>query len=111
MQITITINVKQDACTVSHMLTHLLYACTPPGRVPACHAQVPIGSWVVVRPGDRVPLDGRVVSGTSLLDEAMLTGETRAVSKDVGAEVFGGTINVGQGTLVVSWVGRGSKTG
>ncbi len=47
-----------------------------PGR-PA--AQVPLGGVVLVRPGDRVPLDGRVVSGASATDESMITGEPAAV--------------------------------
>ncbi len=55
--------------------------------------QVAIGSVFVVHPGDRVPLDGRVVSGQSEVDESSLTGESAPVPKTVGTDVFGGTIN------------------
>lgn len=52
-----------------------------------------IGDHVLVRPGERVPLDGTVVEGKSTLDESSLTGESLPVSKGVGACVFAGTIN------------------
>jgi Cd2+/Zn2+-exporting ATPase len=52
-----------------------------------------IGDHVLVRPGERVPLDGVVVEGKSTLDESSLTGESLPVSKGVGASVFAGTIN------------------
>ena len=48
---------------------------------------------VQVRPGDRVPVDGEVVEGTSYVDESMITGEPVPVAKSAGAEVVGGTIN------------------
>jgi Cd2+/Zn2+-exporting ATPase len=53
-----------------------------------------------VRPGDRLPLDGRVVSGSSEINQAPITGESRAVGKSPGSEVFAGTIN-GDGSLEV----------
>lgn len=56
-------------------------------------AQVARGTRVVVRPGDRVPLDGRVVEGFSALDQAAVTGESTPVSKGPGDDVFTGTIN------------------
>lgn len=46
-----------------------------------------MNSMLVVRPGDRVPVDGIVVSGESSVDESMLTGESRAVPKQGGSEV------------------------
>ena len=52
-----------------------------------------VGDRVVVRPGERVPLDGVVVEGQSSLDEASLTGESIPVSKKSGDSVFAGTIN------------------
>jgi cation transport ATPase len=59
--------------------------------VPA-DALVP-GDRMVIRPGDKVPTDGRVVEGGSSFDESMLTGESAPVGKTVGDEVFGATIN------------------
>ncbi len=51
------------------------------------------GDDVVVRPGERVPVDGLIVSGASDVDESMLTGESMPVSKGVGDSVVGGTVN------------------
>ena len=51
------------------------------------------GDIVLVRPGERIPVDGVVVSGSSAVDESMLTGEPMPVSKSVGDRVVGGTIN------------------
>jgi Cd2+/Zn2+-exporting ATPase len=62
--------------------------------------QVPVGARFVVRPGDRVPLDGRVVEGTGGVDQAPITGESVPVEKGPGDEVFAGTIN-GDGALTV----------
>ena len=55
---------------------------------------VNIGDIVVVRPGDKVPLDGHVVSGSSSINQASITGESVPVLKEVGDEVFSGTVNV-----------------
>jgi P-type Cu+ transporter len=64
------------------------------------------GDILLVRPGDRVPLDGEVVEGSSHVDESMLTGEPQPVAKAVGAQVFGGTVNgTGSFRLRVSRVG------
>ena len=54
---------------------------------------VAVGDVFVVRPGDRIPLDGNVVSGESAVDEASLTGESVPVDKAPGDAVYGGTIN------------------
>lgn len=54
---------------------------------------VKVGDVVVVRPGERVPVDGVVTDGASFVDESMLTGEPIPVEKTVGAEVTGGTLN------------------
>ncbi|WP_147075603.1 heavy metal translocating P-type ATPase, partial [Meiothermus hypogaeus] len=55
--------------------------------------QVVVGDEVVVRPGDRVPVDGVVISGQSYVDESMITGEPIPVAKTPGAKVVGGTVN------------------
>ncbi|CAI0713607.1 heavy metal translocating P-type ATPase [Serratia quinivorans] len=55
--------------------------------------QVTLGDIVLVRPGEKVPVDGEVVEGTSYVDESMITGEPVPVQKGVGADVVGGTIN------------------
>jgi len=51
------------------------------------------GDIVVVRPGEKIPVDGAIVEGSSYVDESMITGEPVPVSKNAGAEVVGGTIN------------------
>ncbi len=48
---------------------------------------------IVVRPGEKIPTDGMIESGTSAVDESMLTGESIPVDKETGSEVYGGTIN------------------
>jgi len=58
-----------------------------------------VGDRIIVRPGERIPVDGIVETGTSDLDESMLTGESVPVSKQPGDEVFGATVN-GRGSLV-----------
>src|SRR5512143_2085269 len=51
------------------------------------------GDIVLVRPGDRIPVDGRVLEGRSAADESLLTGESLPVEKGPGDEVVGGTLN------------------
>lgn len=56
-------------------------------------AQVQIDDVVLVRPGEKIPVDGEVITGVSTVDEAMVTGESIPVSKQPGDEVIGATIN------------------
>jgi Cu+-exporting ATPase len=56
--------------------------------------QVRVADLVQVRPGERVPVDGKVATGSSRVDESMLTGESMPVAKAAGDDVFGATINV-----------------
>jgi Cu+-exporting ATPase len=56
-------------------------------------AAVAAGDLVVVRPGEKIPVDGVVVEGASSVDESMLTGESLPVPKEAGAEVWGATLN------------------
>lgn len=62
--------------------------------------QVQVGDIVLVRPGEKVPVDGAVVAGHSAIDESMLTGESMPVEKTAGSRVFGATMNM-QGSLEV----------
>ncbi|MCD0156167.1 MULTISPECIES: heavy metal translocating P-type ATPase [unclassified Deinococcus] len=55
--------------------------------------EVLVGDLISVRPGEKIPVDGEVVSGNSFVDESMITGEPIPVSKQTGAPVVGGTIN------------------
>jgi Cu+-exporting ATPase len=55
--------------------------------------EVVVGDTVVIRPGDKVPVDGAVRKGASAVDESMITGESIPVEKHVGDEVIGGTLN------------------
>ena len=66
--------------------------------VPA--AEIRVGSHIIIRPGDKLPLDGRVAAGESEVNQAPITGESVPVFKTVGDEVFAGTIN-GEGALDV----------
>src|SRR5436305_1332404 len=66
--------------------------------VPA--AEIRVGSHIIIRPGDKLPLDGRVAAGESEVNQAPITGESVPVFKSEGDEVFAGTIN-GEGALDV----------
>jgi Cu+-exporting ATPase len=73
---------------------------------------VQVGDHVIVRPGERIPMDGIVTAGASAVDESMLTGEPMPVAKKVGDEVIGATINTtGSVTFRVTRVGRDSALG
>jgi Cu+-exporting ATPase len=75
--------------------------------VPLEHVQV--GDRLRVRPGERVPVDGVVVEGTTTVDEAMVTGEPMPVEKAAASRVTGGTVN-GTGTFVMEAQRVGSDT-
>lgn len=63
---------------------------------------VRVGSRLMVVPGDRVPLDGKIERGRSAFDEAPITGESRPVEKGPGDEVFAGTVNGDEAVVVVT---------
>ncbi|MBN4666644.1 copper-translocating P-type ATPase [Pandoraea nosoerga] len=71
--------------------------------------QVKVGDWVVVRAGERVPVDGVIRRGASQLDESLLTGEPLPIDKGEGDTVVGGSIN-GAGTLRVETTAVGADT-
>lgn len=68
--------------------------------------QLKVGDKVLIKPGEKVPVDGTVVEGTSSVNESMLTGESKPITKKPGNEVIGGSIN-GEAAFVV----RVEKTG
>lgn len=76
-------------------------------RVPI--SMLSVEDLVEIRPGERVPVDGVVIDGRSEVDEAALTGESRPVQKEEGAEVIGGTMNL-FGALVVKITRTGKDT-
>lgn len=59
-----------------------------------------IGDVIMVKPGERIPMDGRVQAGISAVNQAPITGESKLIDKDVGSEIFAGSIN-GQGVLEI----------
>jgi Cu2+-exporting ATPase len=68
--------------------------------------QLKVGDKVLIKPGEKVPVDGTVVEGTSSVNESMLTGESKPITKKPGNEVIGGSIN-GEAAFIV----RVEKTG
>ncbi|MER0122801.1 heavy metal translocating P-type ATPase [Streptococcus sp. ZJ93] len=84
----------------SEAIQHLLSLTPPTARVlrNGQESDVPlelvmVGEQLLVRPGEKIPVDGEISEGQSTVDEAMLTGESLPVSKTVGDSVFGGSIN------------------
>ncbi|KKG06521.1 heavy metal translocating P-type ATPase [Methanosarcina mazei] len=71
--------------------------------------QLRIGDKVLVKPGEKVPVDGTVVKGASSVNESMLTGESEPVTKTEGSEVIGGSIN-GEAAFVVEVKKTGKDT-
>lgn len=71
--------------------------------------EVVLDDLVVVRPGERIPVDGLVIEGRSHVDEALITGESEAVNKAVGNRVTGGAVNL-DGVLLVRTTAIGAET-
>jgi Cu+-exporting ATPase len=71
--------------------------------------RVAVGDLVVVRPGDRVAVDGEIVDGRSHIDESLITGESLPVAKSAGDQVTGGSINA-EGALTVRTTAIGTET-
>lgn len=72
-------------------------------------AQVELGESIEVRPGEQVPVDGKVLEGSSFVDESMMSGEPLPVSKEEGAQVWGGTVNQ-NGLLLLEATAVGQAT-
>ena len=71
--------------------------------------QVRVGDLVVVRPGERLPVDGQVLEGSSDVDESLITGESLPVAKHADDKVTGGAVN-GEGLLVVTTTAVGAES-
>lgn len=65
--------------------------------------------WVLVKPGEKVPVDGEIIEGSSTVDESMLTGESVPVNKETGEEVIGGSIN-NEGSLTIKVIKTGDDS-
>jgi P-type Cu2+ transporter len=109
---------RQKALSVTEALTKLLPAFAQ--KIPnfpvdreteqKVVADLHVGDYVLVRPGDIVPADGRVVEGISCANEALLTGESLPVPKQPGDSVTGGSINAESPLVVqVEQVGQGTR--
>jgi Cu+-exporting ATPase len=72
-------------------------------------AELKPGDLVVLRPGDRVPTDGEVVEGDSVVDESMLTGESAPIDKAAGSSLYAGTVNL-NGRLLMRVGATGEET-
>ena len=109
---------RQKALSVTEALAKLLPAFAqkmpkfPADRsIEQCVvADLHLGDYVLVRAGDIVPADGRIVEGVSCADESLLTGESKPVSKKIGDSVTGGSINAESPLVVqVDQVGEGTR--
>lgn len=72
-------------------------------------SEIKLKDLIVVRPGERIPVDGEVVEGISHTDESLMTGESKLVSKAVGSKVIAGSVNQ-DGLLLVNTTAIGSET-
>ena len=75
-------------------------------------AEIVVGDRILLRPGDKVPVDGRIVTGDTTIDESLVTGESIPVSKGVGDEVVGGSVNrSGSATIEATKIGADTALG
>ncbi|AVP56543.1 heavy metal translocating P-type ATPase [Pulveribacter suum] len=79
------------------------------GEVDVPIAEIMVGDRLVVRPGERIALDGKVLEGHTQVDESMLTGEPLPVPREAGGRLTGGSIN-GEGRIVMQVTAVGSET-
>ncbi len=77
-------------------------------KVPVSELQT--GDKVLVRPGATIPADGQVYEGSSDVNEAMITGESKLVKKEPGSQTIGGTVNEGSGSLRIEVTATGEET-
>lgn len=72
-------------------------------------SQVVIDDVVIIRPGERIPVDAIIIDGNSHVDESLMTGESESVNKAVGSRVIGGAVNI-DGLLLVKTIAIGAET-
>lgn len=77
--------VKMMPSTAHHLVNGMVH------DMPVSHLK--IGDFVLIKPGEKVPVDGLVTEGESYVDESMLTGESKPVKKEIGNKVIGGAVN------------------
>jgi len=87
--------------------TATLVANGKESKLPVDHLS--IGDVILIKPGEKVPIDGQVIRGNSLVDESLLTGESIPVEKEMGNLVYAGTINQ-NGILTIKVTKRNSET-
>jgi len=93
--------VKMMPSTAHHLVNGQIH------DMPVSHLK--IGDLVLIKPGEKVPVDGMVTEGESYVDESMLTGESKPVKKDKGSKVIGGAVNSnGSLTIKVESTGKDS---
>jgi Cu+-exporting ATPase len=105
---------KAKPTSASFNLLNSSFKATTPAATEWVEVEIPVaqlwvGDRVVLRPGDRVPVDGEVVEGESAVDEAMLTGESNPVEKSVQSLLYAGTTNL-NGRLVMRVTATGEST-
>jgi len=71
--------------------------------------EIEVGDVVIVRPGEKIPMDGKVIAGNSFVDQSSITGESIPVEKKTGDDVFAGTINL-KGSLEIKVTKRANDT-
>jgi len=72
-------------------------------------SEIKVGDTLLIRPGEKVPIDGIVIDGETTVNESMITGESKPVEKKIGDEAIGGTIN-GEGAIRIKVMKTGEET-
>jgi len=95
--------------SVSSLLKFLPQSVNVKGRGKVHIHDVNVGEIIIVKPGDKIPLDGKIVNGISTIDESTITGESIPITKSVGDEVYAGTLN-NEGYLEIKVTKRHEET-
>ncbi len=94
---------------LSELMPDTAERITPTGTDEVPLSALAVGDLVLVRPGGRIPADGTVASGSAEIDESMITGESRSVTKEPGAAVVAGTVSI-ESSLRISVTAVGEQT-